>query len=83
MLYWCIYTNLYPLAPLSCGCVLAQRLLDFILYNWWLLISCADIWKFCSPVQKKVLDEIVDRDVEKGVIYNCYGLNMNYMCMCI
>ena len=27
----------------------------------------ADIQKLCSAVQKRVLDEIVDRDVEKGV----------------
>ena len=26
----------------------------------------ADIQKFCSVVQKRLLDEIVDRDVEKG-----------------
>lgn len=31
----------------------------------WLLLS-ADIQKFCSVVQKRLLDEIVDRDVEKG-----------------
>lgn len=31
----------------------------------------ADIQKLCSAVQKRVLDEIVDRDVEKGVCTPC------------
>lgn len=31
-----------------------------------LSLLSADIQKFCSVVQKRLLDEIVDRDVEKG-----------------
>ncbi len=36
----------------------------YILYSGGIL----DIRKFCSSVQKKVLDEVVDRDVEQGTV---------------
>ena len=37
----------------------------------------ADILKFCLAVQKRALDEIVDRDVEKGVLSISLSLSLS------